>query len=241
MACGSCHGQLPTIQCHSCDDGGGGGGAYGPCPAMDAFVSNILVPCPHEAYGCRASVAYYLAADHGTACPHAPCACGEPGCAFLGSPPMLLAHLAAEPHRWPVDKVQYGEALRIRVPEAEPRRLLVAEEDGGERVFVFVLAVGDRAARAVPVTVACVRAPGAAAAGPQFTCKMWANGGKSPASGKVESVLVDMEVPSAAAAGAVAADEEGTFLSVPRKMLHGASSQMHLSVRIEKVRAITRG
>jgi E3 ubiquitin-protein ligase SIAH1 len=117
---------------------------------------------------------------------------------------MLLAHLAAAPHSWPVDKLQYGEALRIRVPDTEPRRLLVAEEDGGERVFV--LAVGDRAARAIPVRVACVRAPDAAAAGPQFTLKMWATGCKAPASGKVESVLVDMEVPSAAAAGAVAAE-----------------------------------
>jgi E3 ubiquitin-protein ligase SIAH1 len=199
---------------------------------MDAFVSKALVPCPHEANGCRASVAYYLAGDHGSACAQAPCACGEPGCAFLGSPPMLLAHLAAAPHSWPVDKLQYGEALRIRVPDTEPRRLLVAEEDGGERVFV--LAVGDRAARAIPVRVACVRAPDAAAAGPQFTLKMWATGCKAPASGKVESVLVDMEVPSAAAAGAVAADEEGTFLLVPRNMLRGASSQLHLSVRIDK-------
>jgi E3 ubiquitin-protein ligase SIAH1 len=63
---------------------------------------------------------------------------------------------------------------------------------------------------------------------------MWATGCKAPASGKVESVLVDMEVPSAAAAGAVAADEEGTFLLVPRNMLRGASSQLHLSVRIDK-------
>ncbi|CAD6343016.1 unnamed protein product [Miscanthus lutarioriparius] len=173
MACGSCHGQLPTNQCHSCD--GDGGGVYAPCPAMDAFVSKVLVPCPHEAYGCRASVAYYLAGDHGSACAHAPCVCGEPGCAFLGSPPMLLAHLAAAPHCWPVDNLQYGEALRIRVPDTEPRRLLVAEEHGGER-----------AARAVPVTVACVRAPGAAAAGPQFTLKMWAIGCKGPASGSFD-------------------------------------------------------
>lgn len=228
MVCGSCHGQLSTNQCHWC------AGANAFCPAMDAVISKVLVPCPHEAYGCRASLAYYLASDHGSACAHAPCACGEPGCAFLGSPPMLLSHLAAAPHCWPVDKLQYGEVLRIRVPDTEPRRLLVAEEDGGERVFVLAVG-GDRAARVVPVTAACVRAPGAAAAGPQFTCKMWATGCKAPASGKMESVLVDMEVPSASAAGAVAADEVDTFLPVPPKMLRGPSSQMHLSVRIDKV------
>ncbi|PAN31998.1 hypothetical protein PAHAL_5G455900 [Panicum hallii] len=229
-ACGSCHGQLPTNQCHSCD--GGGGGLYGPCPVMDALVAKAVVPCPHQAYGCRASVAYYQASEHGSTCPHAPCACGEPGCAFVGSPPALLAHLAAAPHSWAVENFRYGETLRLSVPEPEARRLLVADGDDGSR-RVFVLAVGDRASRTVPVSVACVRAPGAAAAGPQYTCKMWATGDKAPATGKVESVLVDMEVPSAAAAGAVAADDEkATFLGVPRKMLRGASRQMLLSVRI---------
>ncbi|XP_039851266.1 putative E3 ubiquitin-protein ligase SINA-like 6 [Panicum virgatum] len=206
---------------------------------MDVFVAKAVVPCPHQAHGCEASVAYYQAADHGTACPHAPCGCGEPGCAFAGSPAALVAHLAAAPHSWPVDHVRYGETVRLRVAEPEARRLLVAEEEedggGGGGRRVFVLAVGDRAARAVPVTVSCVRAPGAAVAGPQYTCKLWATGGKAPATGKVESVLVDMEVPSAAAAGAVAADdEEATFLGVPRKMLRGAARQMLLSVRIDR-------
>ncbi|CAL4951164.1 unnamed protein product [Urochloa decumbens] len=237
LACGGCHGQLPTNQCHSCV--GGGGAAYARCPAMDAFVGKVVVPCPHQAHGCGASVAYYQAADHGSACPHAPCPCTEPGCAFAGSPPALLAHLAAPPHSWPVDEVRYGETLRLRVPEHEARRLLLAaaEEDSGAGAgadpSVFVLAVGDRAARIVPVAVACVRAPGAAAAGPQYTCKMWATGGKGAATGKVESVLVDTEVPSAASAGGEE-DEEAAFLPVPRKMLRGASRQLLLSVRIDR-------
>lgn len=37
---------------------------------------------------------------------------------------------------------------------------------------------------------------------------MWATVCKDLASGKVESVLVDLEVPSAVAAGAVVADDE---------------------------------
>ncbi|CAO2198754.1 unnamed protein product, partial [Urochloa humidicola] len=40
LACGGCHGQLPTNQCHSCD----GGGPYARCPAMDAFVAKVLPP-----------------------------------------------------------------------------------------------------------------------------------------------------------------------------------------------------
>ncbi|KAF8772181.1 hypothetical protein HU200_006021 [Digitaria exilis] len=194
-----------------------------------------LKPPIFQAYGCGASVSYYQAAEHGAACPYAPCDCAEPGCGFVGSPPSLLAHLTAAPHSWPVDQVQYGETLRLRVPEHVSRHLLFAEEEDGLRVVV--LAVGDHGARAVPVTVACVRARGAA--GPQYTCKMWTNGAKAPATGKVESVLVDMEVPSAAAAGgAVVADdddEEAMFLAVPRKLRRGASRQMLLSVRIDRV------
>ena len=69
MVCGSCHGQLPTNQCHTC---AGGLSLYAPCPVMDTFVAKAVVPCPHQAHGCEASVAYYQAADHGSACPHAP-------------------------------------------------------------------------------------------------------------------------------------------------------------------------
>ncbi|TVU22158.1 hypothetical protein EJB05_31840 [Eragrostis curvula] len=231
LCCGRCHGQLAGNQCHSC---GEDGGVYARCFVMDAFVSSAVVPCPHEAYGCRTEVAYYQLGDHESACPHAPCACSEPGCGFLGSPPMLLAHLAAAPHSWPVDKLRYGEVLRLRVPECEPRRLLVAEEDDGR---VFLLAVGEAGSlpRAVPVTVACVRAR--AAAGPRYTCKVWANGSVAPATGKVERVLMEAEVPSCSGGvdDVVAAGEEAMFLGVPRKMLRGDPKQIHLRVRVDKV------
>ncbi|CAL4964922.1 unnamed protein product [Urochloa decumbens] len=237
LVCGGCHGQLPTNQCHSCD---GGGSAYARRPAMDALFAKAMVPCPHQAYGCRASVAYYQAVAHWSACPHAPCLCAEPGCAFVGSPPALLAHLAAPPHSWPVDEVRYGESLHLRVPEHEARRLLLAaaeEDGGGGGPRVFVITVGDRAARVVPVTLACVRAPGPAAAGPQYTCKMWATWGKAAATGKVETLLLEMEVPSAASAGGDA-EEAAKFLPVPRmpprKMLRGESREMLLSVRIDR-------
>ncbi|KAL6847794.1 hypothetical protein ACP4OV_021922 [Aristida adscensionis] len=239
LACGSCHGQLPIPQCHSCDHGG----AYVRCPAMDAVVSAATVPCPNEAYGCGRRVAYCEVDAHRAACPHAPCACSEPGCAFLGSPAALLGHLAAAPHSWPVDKVRYGETLSLRVPEAAARRLLVAEEGDGADGGVFLLSVGAALRRrAVTVTVACVRARAAeaAAAAPRYTCKMWANGRAAPATGKVESVMVDMEVPSRAAIGGGDAaadddDDEAMFLAVPRKMLHGVSKGIFLGVRISKV------
>ncbi|CAL4957852.1 unnamed protein product [Urochloa decumbens] len=233
LVCGGCLGQLRANQCHSCN-GDGGGGAYTHCPAMDALFAKAMVPCPHQAYGCRASVAYYQAAAHGSACPHQPCLCAEPGCAFVGSPPALLAHLAAPPHSWPVDEVRYGESLHLRMPEHEARRLLLAaEEDGGGGPRVFVITVGDRTARVVPVTLACVRAPGAAAAGPQYTCKMWATWGTAAATGKVETLLLEMEVPNAVSAGGDA-EEAAKFLPVLRDMLRGESREMLLSVRIDR-------
>ncbi|GJN05972.1 hypothetical protein PR202_ga23653 [Eleusine coracana subsp. coracana] len=232
LACGPCHGQLPGKECRSCD---GDGGAYTRCFAMDAVVSSAVVPCPHQALGCRREVAYHHLADHRRACPHAPCACPEPGCAFAASPGTLAAHLAAPPHAWPVHKLRYGEVLRLRVPESEPRRLLVAEgekedEDGDGRAFV--LAVGEHGG-GVAVTVACV----GAAAGTRYMCKMWANGGVAPVTGKVQRVLMETEVPSCSSGGgAAAADEEkAMFLGVPRKMVHGESKQIHLGVRISKV------
>ena len=45
---------------------------------------------------------------------------------------------------------------------------------------MFVLAVADRAARTVPVTVSCIRAPSAAVTGQEYTCKTWAIGWRRP-------------------------------------------------------------
>lgn len=69
--------RRPGKQCHAC------GGA-----------AKIL--CPNDLFGCWSYVAYYDVAGHQRACPHAPCSCSESRCDFLGSPPMLLAHLVAD-------------------------------------------------------------------------------------------------------------------------------------------------
>ncbi|XP_039813220.1 mucin-5AC-like [Panicum virgatum] len=109
---------------------------------------------------------------------------------------------------------------------SQPRRLLEldAEEDDGR---VFFVSVGARGA-----TVACVRT--AAAAGPQFSCKMWATGNPSPATGRVEMAIVEADVPSISSVPGDAAARDAVPLLVPRRMLHGASMEMHLSVRIDK-------
>jgi E3 ubiquitin-protein ligase SIAH1 len=138
---------------------------------------------------------------------------------------MLRDHLR-DAHAWPVDKIRYGRPHNVCLSESQPRRLLEldAEEDDGR---VFFVSVGARGA-----TVACVRT--AAAAGPQFSCKMWATGNPGPATGRVEMAIVEADVPSISSVPGDAAARDAVPLLVPRRMLHGASMEMHLSVRIEK-------
>ncbi|KAF0918379.1 hypothetical protein E2562_023540 [Oryza meyeriana var. granulata] len=165
-----------------------------------------LIQCPNEAYGCRSYVTYYAVDDHQRACPHVPCSCPEPGCGFAGSPSALLNHLPVA-HSCPVDKVEYGKALALRVPASEGRRrLLVGEED--KRV---------------------------AETAPQYRCKMWANApAVGAASGKVDIVMVDMEVASSGAVAGSIAVEEATFLAVPPKMLHGEPEEIVIGICIDK-------
>uniref|UniRef100_A0A0E0JDG9 RING-type E3 ubiquitin transferase n=1 Tax=Oryza punctata TaxID=4537 RepID=A0A0E0JDG9_ORYPU len=226
LACSSCHGDVPGKQCHACD-GGGVVGVYARCPALDTFLRAAKIPCPNDLFGCRSYVAYYDVAAHQRACPHAPCSCSEPRCDFLGSPPMLLAHLVAD-HSWPVSKVPYGEVLTIHVPESERRHLIVA--GAGEDERVFVLSVGALGV-ATAVSVACVRAN--AAAGPRYRCKLWAH---APG-GAADFVHMDSAVVSSAAApGEVAVHEAAMFLTVPPCLLHmldaGTSKEMLLRLSI---------
>uniref|UniRef100_A0A0E0BWA0 RING-type E3 ubiquitin transferase n=1 Tax=Oryza meridionalis TaxID=40149 RepID=A0A0E0BWA0_9ORYZ len=234
LACSSCHGDVPGKKCHTCGGGGGGGGVYARCPGLDTFLRAAKILCPNDLFGCRSYVAYHDVAAHQRACPHAPCSCSEPRCDFLGSPPMLLAHLVAD-HSWPVSKVPYGEVLTIHVPESERRHLVVAGAAGGDDERVFVLSVGALGvARAV--SVACVRAN--AAAGPRYRCKLWAH---APGGGAADFVHMDSAVASSAAApgGEVAVDEEARFLMVPPCFLHlldaGTSKEMliRLSISID--------
>uniref|UniRef100_A0A0D9UW79 SIAH-type domain-containing protein n=1 Tax=Leersia perrieri TaxID=77586 RepID=A0A0D9UW79_9ORYZ len=167
-------------------------------------------------------------------CPHAPCACPEPGCAFAASPPALVDHLTAA-HSCPVvDKVEYGKPLcvRVPVPASERRRVLVAEEDN--RVFVLAVAGiggGGRAATAVSL----LRVAASAEAEPRYRCRMWANA--PAAGGKADIAMVDMDVAStgAVAGGGGGVEEAAMFLGVPAKMLHGEESkEIVLGICIDK-------
>ena len=84
-ACSRCQSKLPGKRCHSCDQGG----AYVRCPVMDGIVCSARVRCAYHQHGCPSYVPYYEPRDHESVCPHAPCSCTEPGCAFVGSPRSL--------------------------------------------------------------------------------------------------------------------------------------------------------
>jgi E3 ubiquitin-protein ligase SIAH1 len=221
VACASCHGKLPGNRCHACDHGG----VYGRCVAMDAVVRAARAPCPYDRHGCPSYLAYHDLGSHQSVCPYAPCSCTEPGCVFAGPPAALLGHLIGA-HSWPVRSIRYGKVLRLRVPVSEPPRVLLVEEGDG-RVFLLSGLV------CRSVSLVCVRAN--EAAGPPYTCKLWADAPPDVATGKENSLLMDSTVTSSAAPGQVAM-EEVMFLDVPPVMLHGAgaSKEMLLRVRIDK-------
>ncbi|KAI4997901.1 hypothetical protein ZWY2020_053243 [Hordeum vulgare] len=86
MACGRCLVE-PCAKC---------GGAFDACnTAMDAVVSWTTADCDHA--GCGRYVTYHDLAGHRGECPHAPCVCTVPGCAFAGPAPALLSHLTTPP------------------------------------------------------------------------------------------------------------------------------------------------
>ncbi|TVU01089.1 hypothetical protein EJB05_53479 [Eragrostis curvula] len=150
----------------------------------------------------------------------------------LAADARLVYHLSAAPHSWPVDKISYRTTKNIHLSASQPQRLLVAEEDGR----VFVLSMCELGSSNRGASVVCVRANDAAA-GPHYTCTMWATGHKSALSGREELAMVQMaEVPSISASGEATA-EEAVRLLVKNKDLHGASMVMRLAIRIEKVKA----
>ncbi|KAM3346632.1 hypothetical protein ACQJBY_020923 [Aegilops geniculata] len=226
LGCGGCVALLPGGQCTTCEDGGG---FFHPCPALDAIVSSTKIACPNA--GCQTYVPYHDAADHRSACPHAPCHCTEPGCGFVGAPQALAGHLA-DLHSVPVRTVQYGRVSQV--PVSGRQQLLVGEEDGR----AFLLTVGALGAAAAAVSVVCVRA--SAATQPRFSCKMWVNLLQPADGGRADMVLVDIQVRSTTRPGAVVAVNEPTFLAVPRMYMvpvagDAASMEVPLNIRIDKI------
>jgi E3 ubiquitin-protein ligase SIAH1 len=198
---------------------------------VDLYVGDARVPCPFREYGCGRSVAYHGTAAHQDACPYAPCHCAVPGCPFTASPPRLRDHLAFD-HAWPLDRLPgYGKPVPLRVPAAEPHRLLVVE---GDERRLFALCVRPRGAASVAVSVSCVRTAAAAEAGPRFTSMLWAQA-PAPAGalpvGKGRRLMMEAEVASCAVPGGTAV-EEGMALYVPPPMIN-AAKEMHIRVRID--------
>nr|CAB3472416.1 unnamed protein product [Digitaria exilis] len=149
---------------------------------------------------------------------------------------------------------RFGAIHPLRVPAAGADRLLVvAEEEEGAAEgkgdeeeddekddaeagpAVFVLSVRARG-EAAAVSVACVRAN--ARAGPQYKCVVWAKapaprgGGAAGRAGR--RLCMETDVPSCAQPGE-AAVEDGMWLGVAPVMVLGASREIQLSVRIDKL------
>lgn len=224
LACGACHGQLADKdRCYRCAHPGG----YSRNFPLEDVVRSTRSMCPYILYGCFSSVTLYEMRDHQRKCPHAPCLCSEPGCAFVGSPARVSDHLR-DTHSWPVNSIDYGMTCHLQLPESKPRCLLVAKEDGQ----VFVVSV----AALRGVSLVCLRRN--AAAGPQYTCKIWVIGSAATATAvKVPNILVEMELPSSAVAcEAAASTEDEPALVVQRRMLHGPSKELRLKFKIDKVR-----
>ncbi|XP_039851262.1 uncharacterized protein LOC120709654 [Panicum virgatum] len=204
LACSNCHGQLPKDKCYAC----GHDGAYRRNTTLEDVVGWHKVLCPNGAYGCQAYVPTTSAATTSASAPARRAA--------------ARSRAAPSPARRRCSATTSG--TRMGGPWTRSRRrLLVAEEEG--RVFL-VVAVG-APGECPEVSLACLRAN--AAAEPQYTCRMWAVGEAAGTAGAL-SVMMKMEVPSCGVPGKAAV----VPLVVHRKMLHGASTEIHLSVRIDE-------
>ncbi|CAL4951170.1 unnamed protein product [Urochloa decumbens] len=219
--CGRCRGEGHCRRC-------GRDTAAVPCGPedLDELFDAFRVPCPFERYGCASTVVYHDTDAHRAACAYAPLPCGVAGCPFAGSPRMLRDHLVVA-HCWRLDMMPgYGKPLALRVP-SEPARHLLAVEGDDRRLFM--LSVGELgggaggAAAFWAVSVACVRASGAAEAGPQYKCILL---GQTPG----HRVITELDkVASCAAPGGAAAAEEGT----PPLVMPVSSEEIDLRIRID--------
>uniref|UniRef100_A0A0D9UW76 SIAH-type domain-containing protein n=1 Tax=Leersia perrieri TaxID=77586 RepID=A0A0D9UW76_9ORYZ len=228
VVCSGCRGRHGQV----C----GSAAVYAHCGELDAIVATATVPCGYAAYGCDSHVVYAAAADHQRGCPHAPCACPEPGCAFTASPPSLLSHLATAHPYYPVTEISYGKPAKLAVPQPGHCHVLV----GGDRDVFLVSPIAVGAATAV--SVVSVRGNSGAAAGDdtataataQFKCKVWVE----VSSSSDNMVMMTSKVRSSDLAGGLPAAGEGMFLVVPPELLQELSGETPIvSIRIDRVGA----
>ena len=161
----------------------------------------------------------------------APCACPEPGCAFVGSRATLLGHFAAG-HQRPVVTVRYGRAWNLSFSLAHRWHALVGDEDRS----LFLLSLGPLGA-ASAVSLLCVRPDGEAAAAPRFRCKLSVE--RQAGDDKDNLVLMASAVSSSALSTGAPAPGQGMFLAVPQELLFGDT--LMLSVQIDLIRPAAAG
>lgn len=241
LACSGCDGLLSGNQCYACSSSGG---SYGRNPALEAHLRSIKIQCPYSIYGCHAYVAYCDADDHRSVCPCAPCWCpgwGQ-GCRFVGSPAMLLDHIAGEhPASSPVVVIRYGRELNLAVTTAERRRwhALVGEDD--RSLFLVSLASSPccSADDITTVSLVCVRANAGGGAGSRYTCRLAVElpstgAGEEEDGGEV--VVMECKVRSSALPGGSPAMDQPAFLGLHQQLQ--SSDTLALRVRIDKLQPV---
>ncbi|CAL4957841.1 unnamed protein product [Urochloa decumbens] len=239
LACSACSGLLFDNRCYDCDCTG----SYGRNPALEDLLRSIRITCPYDAYGCRATIAYCDSRDHRRACPCAPCSCPERergGCRFVGSPPMLLDHIAAA-HEHPgsgpaVVVVRYGQESRLALTAARRWHALVGEEDRA----LFLVSLSAPCSDDTAVSLVCVRANGGGGTAARYTCKLalelpGAGGGEEEEEEEDGGGVVVMEfkVRSSALPGGTPAMDQRAFLGLHQKLQPGDT--LTLTVRIDRL------
>uniref|UniRef100_A0ACD5VES8 Uncharacterized protein n=1 Tax=Avena sativa TaxID=4498 RepID=A0ACD5VES8_AVESA len=219
------------LACPGCRSGGcvkcGNGAAFDIAnTAMDDVVLAARMECLHA--GCGSCVSYFEASDHQDACPHAPCSCTEPGCAFAAPPPELVAHLVAA-HAMPVHRIPYGKVEPIQVSVPEPARVLLVG-GAGEEADAFLLTLAAFGPATV-VTAVCIRA--AACPWPRYTVRMWVNGPPpEEANRRTDTMQTDLEARSSTTPGDVVWEDLRSYLVVPPQYLVGAGPCKLLSINV---------
>ncbi|CAM0954757.1 unnamed protein product [Alopecurus aequalis] len=215
VVCCYCHGDHKVVCGH----------ADIHCGAMDAFICASKVACAYRGFGCDSYVVYHEVEAHMRACHYAPCACPEPACGFLGTPPVLLDHFVTG-HFWPIFVVRYGSTWDLKLPLSQRWHVVVGQEDES----VFLVTLGEIGARAIAVSLVCVRTDGAAAAASQFWCKISV---EHPGGDKDKVVLMALSVSSTTLVGGGPVPGQGMFLAVPRELISG--EMLAISIRIDQV------
>ncbi|CAL4951150.1 unnamed protein product [Urochloa decumbens] len=236
LACSACSGLLFDNRCYDCDCTG----SYGRNLVLEGFLRSMRITCPYDAYGCRATIAYCDSRDHRRACPCAPCSCPERergGCRFVGSPPMLLDHIAAA-HEHPgsgpaVVVVRYGQESELNLTAARRWHALVGEEDRA----LFLVSLSAPCSDDTAVSLVCVWANCGGGTAARYTCSLAL---ELPCSGEEEEeedgggvVVMEFKVRSSALPGGTPAMDQRAFLGLHQKLQPGDT--LALTVRIDRL------